>query len=311
MLHGEARERDLAQEACLQLLLDGNPVEKGDAGIAQQQADDRVHVADLRVVHEVADIHAAEREVALEDVARARARLAYEQALCQQVVEVPGLRHGERVMRGADADVCFRTVTDVLVLILRVVALDECELYAAVCKHLQQLFRIAEDETDIALRMSAQHPRKRLHDCVFTDRHGHAERDLLDTRHLVPEFCEQFLLVVLHRDEALAQDLAGRCQRELLVLVAEERHAVGLLQEVDVLRDSRLRNVQDAGRPREIHRLADAEKGGDAKVQHSIPPIDKIILSIYYNTSFYIFNPFSYNSDCRKCIARKSTRIKR
>ena len=228
-----------------------------------------MHVADLCVVDEVADLHAVEREVPLEDVARSGALLADQQPLLQQVVEAMR-RHGEMVRGRADADVVLRAVARVLVLLLRVVALDERELDAARGEHLQELLRVAEDEPDIALWMGAEHARKRVHDGVLADRHRHAERDLLDAGHLAPKLCQELLFIILHRDEALAQDLPGRRQRELLVLVAEQRHAIRFLDEVDVLRDGGLRDVQELRRPREVHRLTDTEKGGNAEVQHVI-----------------------------------------
>ena len=76
-----------------------------------------------------------------------------------------------------------------------------------------------------------------------------------------------------HGGGGLPEELAGLGEGELLALVVEQAGAVLLLQRMDVLGDGGLGDMQQLGRPGEIHGLTYGEKGFNAKIQHQNNPL--------------------------------------
>jgi hypothetical protein len=116
--------------------------------------------------------------------------------------------------------------------------------------------------------MRRQEPRERLHDRILADRHRHADGKLLRPVRESLELRRNRALIILQRPKPVPQHRPRRRQRQALVLIREKPRAIGLLEEMNLLRHARLREMQALRRAREIHELADRQKGMDTMIKH-------------------------------------------
>lgn len=292
---------DHAERARRLLRADGRTVEKRHAVAALEQGLDRADVADLDRAGKVRRRKTALLEIVFEDHARARALLAQQQRLIQQLRELPSpVTRG--LVRRCGSDIFLRAKDEKVILRLRKIPLDHGEIQLAGVKLAQQHLRIRHLHPDTAVRVQVQKPAERLVEHELRDRERCAEGIVARAGGRLLHPLLQVLLVVLHRQQRPPQDLPRLGQLQTLAVVPEQRRAVCLLQIAYVVRDRRLRDAQLPRRFREIHVPAHGQKGLHAKIQHKRPSFPVVFrnhktkLSLDKDKSFFFIVLLCYDA---------------
>lgn len=263
-------QRDHAERTRRLLRADGRAVEKRHAVAAFEQSLDRADVADLDRAGKIRRRQAVLLQVILQDHARARALLAQQQRLAQQVRQrAAAVARG--LLRVSGGDILLRAEDEKIILRLRKVTLDDRKIQLTGIELAQQHLRIRHLHLNVAVRVQAQKPAERLVDHELRDRERRAERIVARAGGDLLHALLQVLLVVLHRHQRAAQDLPRLGQLQALAVVLKQRRTVSLFQIVHMVRDRGLRDVELTRRLRKIHVPAHGQKRLDAKIQHGHP----------------------------------------
>ena len=261
-------------------------VEKAHAEALRRQLGNQLKRADHGEIREGRRAVALLRQLPLQNVARARALLAQDQTLAEQLLQ----RHlppGEGMAAGADADVRLHAHAEAVVARLVEDALQHHKVQLARLQLAQQPRGVVHQKGQPVARRAQKPPNLRQQDVVADGfRRADAQQRLRPGVHRGDEL----FLVVAQRGRVLLQQLARPRFAQPPAAVVEQLCAVLRLQRLNVLAHRRLGEVQRLRRPAVVHRAAQGQKGLESGIHGcSLHSKEESIHSV--QCLYFIINP--------------------
>ena len=206
-------------------------------------------------------------QAALQDLPRAGAGLAGEQALAEQVLQ--GMhRLPEAVVGRADRYIAFGQIGQAVVFAFLKKALHNRKINVAPIKLAQQLGGVGDDHAEPDVRLRGQQARERGGQDVFPDGERRAEHQPPPAAGQAAQRVAQVLRVVAHGGRGAQEQPPRVGEGQLFPLKGKKAGAVLRFQRPNVLRDRGLRDMQRVRGARKAHAAADRQKGIHTKIQH-------------------------------------------
>jgi len=266
-MQGKIRQPDFPEHPFFDFPADSGFVEKRNACAFLHELDDGINAVDFRLFRKIVDGKAPDRKSLLKDLARAGTFFTDNQPFPEKVLQfLRLLPENEAGSGNGNNPFCPEYLR--FEFLSPEIALNQGNLNFSVPKLLQKLLRIGDYDSGLNFFMIFDIPRQRLRDDELTDGQRHSEFQQMLLSLFPAHFLLQDRLVVPQGHQHDLQLLCFRGQADFPVLDQNKFRPVIILQEMNMLRHRRLRDMQFLSRLRVASFFADCKKCIHAVILH-------------------------------------------